>query len=211
MVISKDAEFQEVKKQLQEVSSSTKSILATLVAEKLSSTLTKSQTASRDSSVCTPLSTTEPNETNFSGAKGCDNSDTATTNPPVSQEVEIGNTSLEEADSELIPSSDLTPIFVKSCSRRNFATRIICYLVDFDTRKRSNVHGRGKEQLDPQVVKYAKVKCFEYFPCPASAMKEEWSMCVIAIDESCRRLNKPKNVTLLKFNNLKSDGLNRCM
>ena len=91
------------------------------------------------------------------------------------------------------------PCFCYKNAVRNFATRIIRYLVDIDTRKRSNVHGKGKEQLDPQVVKYAKIKCFVYFPCPASAMKEEWSMCVIAIDESCRRLNKPKKRDIVEI------------
>ena len=115
-------------------------------------------------------------------------------------EVEIDDTPVEEIGSveeivpELIPSSELTPIFVRSCSRRNFATRIVRHLIDSETRMCSNVHGRGKERLDPQVVKYAKVKCFEYFPCPSSSIKDEWSLCVISIDESCRRLKKQKKV-----------------
>lgn len=173
-----------------------------MVVENLSSTFTKTKTECREPLNLTPSSTkgnktlnstplsTKEKETKFCDPK--DNCGIATQDPLVSQEVEIADTLMEEADSELIPSSELTPIFIKSCSRRNFATRIIRHLVDYDTRKRSNVHGRGKEQLDPQVVKYAKIKCFEYFPCPASSIKEEWSMCIIAIDDSCRWLNKQK-------------------
>lgn len=71
------------------------------------------------------------------------------------------------------------------------AVAVATLLLDEETRKCSNVPGRGKEKLDPQVVKYAKTKCFEYFPSAASAIKDEWSKCVISIDESCRRLNKP--------------------
>ena len=60
-------------------------------------------------------------------------------------EVEIGDTPVEEIDSveeivpELITSSELTPIFVRSCSRRNFATRIARHLIDSETRMCSNV------------------------------------------------------------------------
>ena len=111
--------------------------------------------------------------------------------PVATEEVEVANVSVEGAD-DILPTPILTQIFTKSCSRRNFAVRMIRHLIDKETRKRSNVNGRGKEQLDPQIVKFAKAQCFEYFPCASSAIKEEWSKCVISINESCRRLmNKP--------------------
>jgi len=49
---------------------------------------------------------------------------------------------------ELLPPSDLLPIYVKSCSRRNLAVLLIRRLVDPDVRRRSNVKGRGKVKLD---------------------------------------------------------------
>ena len=98
--------------------------------------------------------------------------------------VEIANTSTESAP------ADVVPIYVKSCSRRNFAVLLIRCLIDKEVRRRSNVTGKGKEKLDPDVVQYVKAKSFEYYPCQATDIKKEWSLCIISIDESCRRLNK---------------------
>lgn len=195
--IFKEAQFQQLKKQLEEISTTTKSILATKVAEKLTALIppTKEQTASAPEQPLVLSSSTERHPSVTMSAEVIEESHDSTTQEPsvllATEEVEVGNMSIEEDDSDLLPSSLLTPIYVKSCSRRNFAVRIIRHVIDKETRKCSNVSGRGKEKLDPQVVKYAKDKCFEYFPCATSAVKDEWSKCVISIDESCRRLNKP--------------------
>lgn len=58
----------------------------------------------------------------------------------------------------------LTPIFVKSCSRHNFAAKLVAQLYDEETRHHSNVSGRGKDKLDPEKIKYVQDKAFEYFP-----------------------------------------------
>ena len=105
--------------------------------------------------------------------------------------VEIANASIESGgEPGLLTSADVVPIYVKSCSRRNFAVLLIRRLIDKEVRRRSNVTGKGKERLDPDVVQYVKMKCFEYYPCQATDIKKEWSLCIISIDESCRRLNK---------------------
>ena len=105
--------------------------------------------------------------------------------------VKIANTSIESGgEPGLLTSADVVPIYVKSCSRRNFAVLLIRRLIDKEVRCRSNVTGKGKERLDPDVVQYVKTKCFEYYPCQATDIKKEWSLCIISIDESCRRLNK---------------------
>ena len=105
--------------------------------------------------------------------------------------IDIANTSTEStAELALLPPADMVPIYVKSCSRRNFAVLLIRRLVDKDVRRRSNVNGKGKEKLDPAIVKYVKSQCFEYYPCQAVEVKKEWANCIISIDESCRRLNK---------------------
>lgn len=48
----------------------------------------------------------------------------------------------------------------------------------------SNVAGRGKEQLDPEIMQYIKAKVFEYYECNSSEIKEEWAKCIVAIDEN---------------------------
>ena len=105
--------------------------------------------------------------------------------------IEIANASMESGGEQgLLTSADVVPIYVKSCSRRNFAVLLIRRLIDKEVRRKSNVTGKGKEKLDPDVVQYVKTKCFEYYPCQATEIKKEWSLCIISIDESCRRLNK---------------------
>ena len=47
----------------------------------------------------------------------------------------------------------------------------------------SDVAGRGKEKLDPEIIKYVKAKCFEFYKCHPLKVKEAWSKCVISIDE----------------------------
>ena len=83
-------------------------------------------------------------------------------------------------------------LFVKSCSRRNLAAFLAKELFDEDTRMKSNVRGRGKEQLDKEIIKYIKKKSFEFYPCTDSEVKEEWDKCIISIDESARSLKRQK-------------------
>jgi len=92
---------------------------------------------------------------------------------------------------DLIPPNIITPIYVKSCSRRNFASKLVTKLFDDETRLRSNVKGRGKDKLDPDKIKYVKSKAFEYFPLSGGEKEAtEWQLCIISIDESNRRLKK---------------------
>ena len=55
---------------------------------------------------------------------------------------------------ELIPQSDLVPLYTKSKNRGNFAALMVVRLFDKETRLKSNVRGRGKEKLDPDIMKY---------------------------------------------------------
>lgn len=55
---------------------------------------------------------------------------------------------------------------------------------------RSNVSGRGKEKLDPRIMKYIQAKAFAYYECNASEVKKEWANCITAIDEKSRALKK---------------------
>ena len=60
----------------------------------------------------------------------------------------------------------------------------------------SNVSGRKKKQLDPKIIDFIRRKAFLFFPSPHLDTSKEWAECVIAIDESSRRLkNKPLKCT----------------
>ena len=112
------------------------------------------------------------------------------------------NTSQFTYSKELLTSAELTPIYVKSRNRRNFAALLVQRLFDVPTRMRSNVAGRGKEKLDPEIMKYVKAKAFEYYECHPTEVKEEWNKCVVSIDEKSRALKK------LKGNKMEKENLN---
>ena len=102
----------------------------------------------------------------------------------------------------LLSSSEITPIYVKLTNRRNFAALLIQKLFDIPTRMHSNVAGRGKEKLDSEIIKYVKAKCFVFYECHPSEVKEEWSKCLISTDERSRTLKKLKGKRDRKFKHL---------
>lgn len=122
--------------------------------------------------------------------------------PDKGNEVEVVNNSHDVVNTEELSSpSAVVPLYVKSFSRRNFAALLIRKMVGKEIMRRSNVNGRGKERLDRDIIRYVKSKAFEYYPCQPSEVKKEWRDCIISIDESCRRLNKPgKSVPLGNIN-----------
>ena len=86
-----------------------------------------------------------------------------------------------------------------SCSRRNFAVNLVRNIFDEDTRKLSNVAGKlGKLKMNPVLMEYIKSVTFQYYSLePFEKEKKEWHNCVVAIDESNRRLNnKPKKLVM---------------
>lgn len=98
----------------------------------------------------------------------------------------------QEGIPELLPQSEVTLIFMKSCLRKNMSVHLTRRLFSEQVRMTSNVSGRNKRQLDPKVMSYIKSTSFKYFPSLHSDITKEWADCIIAIDESCRRLkNKP--------------------
>ena len=101
--------------------------------------------------------------------------------------------SLEESsDDDLLSWSELTQIFMKSCSRKNMAILMTRRLFSTEVRMSSNVSGRKKKKLDPRIIDFIRRKAFLFFPSAHLDDSKEWFECVIAIDESSRRLkNKP--------------------
>ena len=63
-----------------------------------------------------------------------------------------------QIDSEdLIPLSNVVDMFTKAKSRSHFASYLVEKLFDEETRVKSNVRGKGKEQLDPTIMAYVNV------------------------------------------------------
>ena len=50
---------------------------------------------------------------------------------------------------------------------------------------KSNVRGRKKEKLDPNIIDYVTEKCFYYFPTEVDD-EEEWVKCIKNIDKKLR-------------------------
>ena len=99
--------------------------------------------------------------------------------------------------SGIVSSSEVVNLAKESCSRRNFAVKLCRKVFDEITRRRSNVSGRmGKLKLNPVMIEHIKSITFQYFPLEAYEKDNaEWARCIIAIDESYRRLNnKQKNL-----------------
>ena len=80
------------------------------------------------------------------------------------------------------------------------ASKLVKNLFDEPTRMTSNVNGRDKKRVDSEIIAFVKRKCFELFSSMSSdKVKEDWSKCVLAIDESCRWLNnKPRKKEMSK-------------
>ena len=51
-----------------------------------------------------------------------------------------------------------------------------------------------------KIMKYMKAKVFKYYECHPSEVKEEWSKCIISIDEKSHALKKLKGIKTKKEN-----------
>ena len=93
---------------------------------------------------------------------------------------------------DLLTSGEISQLFLKSCSRKNFATLLVKRLFPEEVRKVSNVSGKDKQQLDPSIIEYVKDTTFVHWPLAQSEKTDkEWGECKIAIDKANRRLNRP--------------------
>ena len=91
---------------------------------------------------------------------------------------------------EMLSVSEITPIYIKSKNRSNFAALLVERLFDAPTRLKSNVTGRGKERLDPQIMQYVKAKAFSFYECNPSEINGEWKKCIKSIDDKSRGLKR---------------------
>jgi len=65
------------------------------------------------------------------------------------------NAEVHIESNDLISHSVVINIFTKAKNRSHFAALLVEKLFDEETRLKSNVRGRGKEQLDPTIIEYA--------------------------------------------------------
>ena len=91
---------------------------------------------------------------------------------------------------EMLSVSEITLIYIKSKNRSNFAALLVERLFDAPTRLKSNVTGRGKERLDPQIMQYVKAKGFAFYECNPSEINGEWKKCIKSIDDKSRGLKR---------------------
>ena len=136
-----------------------------------------------------------PTTTQVSPILACDTPQISPTITQVSSEVEVTDMpSLDDSlDGGHMSLRELTNVYTKSTSRRNFAANLVRSLFTREERMRCNVKGRGKDMLNPTLIEFVKTKCFEFFPLPGSEnVKDKWAECIVSIDEANRRLkNKP--------------------
>ena len=112
--------------------------------------------------------------------------------PAMPQEISAMPQEMSSQMMGLLSQNELTLIFMRSCSCKNMCVHLTRRLFSEKVRMTSNVSGRKKRQLDPKIISYIKATAFRYFPTLYSDITKEWAECIVAIDESCRRLkNKP--------------------
>ena len=106
----------------------------------------------------------------------------ATTPPPISTTEEVGTS---DDDGGILRAGLVRKLRKNSCSRRNFAAKLVEVLFDKDTRKRSNVAGKwGKRKLNPILMDYIKSLSFQLEE--GEKQSNEWAQCVVAIDKMNR-------------------------
>ena len=119
---------------------------------------------------------------NVTSAPDCANFETVTTSSP----------EIPSRPSGILDPDEIQRIRSGSCSRRNFAAKLVGRLFDEETRRRSNVSGKlGKMKLNPVLIHYVRSLAFQFYPLEHHlSEKVEWGKCVVSIDEFNRRLNK---------------------
>ena len=99
----------------------------------------------------------------------------------------------------MIDPSRMCPILMKHKTRRSLAAALVKELVDPETWMRSNVRGRGKDQLDAKIIQFVKRKCFQLYPSDRdSDMKKDWEDCIVSIDDKGRELKRKLKRQLLQ-------------
>ena len=96
-----------------------------------------------------------------------------------------------------LEASKLSSLRASSCSRENFATKLVKELFSVEERLTSNVRGvLGKKKYNEKIMAYVQELTFNSYPCPLTEKKSAWAKCIKAIDSAgrvfCRKTAKAK-------------------
>ena len=94
--------------------------------------------------------------------------------------------------------SKILQLRTNSCSRENFASKLVKELFTVEDRTTSNVKGvMGKKKLNEEKMSYVQAVTFQNYPCVSCEQKIAWSKCVKAIDTAnralCRMVKQKEN------------------
>ena len=82
----------------------------------------------------------------------------------------------------------LSSLRASSCSRENFASKLVKELYTNDDRLTCNVRGvLGKETFDEKKVTYIQDLTFKNYPCALAERRAAWGKCIKAIIDSASR------------------------
>ena len=100
----------------------------------------------------------------------------------------VGDSSTNETDLHVPPPS-LSLIRANSCSRENFASKLVKEMLTAEERSSANEKGvLGKKKSNEKKMLYVQKPTFENYPCAAVEQKKWWAKCVGAIYSASRTL-----------------------
>ena len=83
----------------------------------------------------------------------------------------------------------LSSLRASSCSRENFASKLVKELYTNDDRLTCNVRGvLGKEKFDEKKMTYIQDLTFKNYPCALVERRAAWGKCIEAIDSASRAM-----------------------
>ena len=89
-----------------------------------------------------------------------------------------------------LSSNEITMIYRKSHSRRNFSSKLVCRLFDKIHAKLPMLLVRWKSPVKHTNNWLCEITCISVFPLhPHEKKGKAWADCILAIDEGNRRLN----------------------
>lgn len=110
----------------------------------------------------------------------------------------------KEATTDWISTNKIMETRNKSCSRKNFCAKMVSLVFSEEEMMTSNVsgktpngHAKIKKQLNRSKIEWIRKNGFAAWPLEIGEKTDgAWRDCIKAIDEACRRLNKPKKENL---------------
>ena len=100
---------------------------------------------------------------------------------------------------EVFNNTFLSTCLAESVSRPNFSLNLVNKFFTEEVRLTSNVSGKGKNQLDKDILSAIKVASFRMWPLKSTENEvAAWRDCIKAIDEGGRRLRKYRNKSIME-------------